>query len=36
MAKYNNKQQATFISIDNNELEAIMEENITFTIEKNL
>ena len=34
MAEYNNKQQATFISTDNNQLEVIMEENITFTVEK--
>lgn len=35
MAVHNNKQQTTFINTDNNQLEGIMEENITFTIAKN-
>ena len=36
MAEYNNsKEQTTFISTDNNQLEVIMKQNTTFTIEKN-
>lgn len=34
MAEYNNQQQTTFISTDNNQLEDIIEEKITFTIAK--
>ena len=34
MAEYNSKEQTTFISTDNNQLEVIMKQNTTFTIEK--